>query len=83
MADHQRVENVIQGLRALQDPSLSIIRLSEPISAVPTESSRTSDASSSAFENASPASLEADLGHYKVRRPPSFYFRHCAPYCHL
>lgn len=72
MADQQRVENVLQGLRALQEPSLSIIRLSEPISATaaPTESNRISEASSSAFENASPASLEADLSHYKVRLLP-------------
>ena len=65
MADRQRVENVVQGLRAMQEPSLSIIRLSEPISTVPT-SHRTSDVSS-AFDNPSPASLEADLTHYKVR----------------
>lgn len=70
MADRQRVENVIQSLRTLQEPSLSIIRLSEPISAIPTQSNRTSDASSSAFDNASPASLEADLSHYKVRKTP-------------
>lgn len=68
MAGTQRVENVIQGLRALQDSSLSIIRLSEPISATPT-SHRTSDVSASAFENPSPESLEADLSHYKVNLP--------------
>ena len=68
MADRQRVENVLQGLRALQESSLSIIRLSEPISAAPT-SNRSSDASSSAFDNPSPASLEADLSHYKVCAP--------------
>lgn len=65
MAGSQRVENVIQGLRALQDSPLSIIRLSEPISATPT-SHRTSDISASAFDNPSPESLEADLSHYKV-----------------
>lgn len=65
MSGSQRVENVIQGLRALQDSSLHIIRLSEPISATPT-SHRTSDVSASAFENPSPESLEADLSHYKV-----------------
>ncbi|KAL9636567.1 MAG: hypothetical protein Q9164_002740 [Protoblastenia rupestris] len=64
MVDRQRVQNVTQGLRALQEPSLSIIRLSEPISAAPT-SQRSSDVSSSAFDNPSPASLEADLSHYK------------------
>ena len=66
MTDLQRVENVVQGLRALQEPSLSIIRLSEPISAAPT-SHRASDVSSCAFDSPSPASLEADLSHYKVR----------------
>lgn len=65
MADPQHVQNVIQGLRALQDEPLSIIKLSEPISAAAT-SHRTSDVSASAFENPSPASLEADLSHYKV-----------------
>ncbi|KAL9127663.1 MAG: hypothetical protein Q9217_003510 [Psora testacea] len=64
MADRQRVENAIQGLRAFQEPSLSIIRLSEPISAAPT-SQRNSDISSSAFADPSPASLEADLSHYR------------------
>ncbi len=64
MADTQRVANTLQGLRALQETPLSIIRLSEPITATPT-SHRTSDASSSAFDNPSPASLEADLSHYK------------------
>ena len=66
MTASQRVENVIQGLRALQDNSLHIIRLSEPISAIPT-SHRTSDA----FDNPSSESLEADLSHYKVRLSPS------------
>ena len=69
MADPQRVNNVLQGLRALQDSSLSIIRLSEPISATPT-SHRTSDVSASAFDNPSPESLEADLSHYKVHMLP-------------
>ena len=70
MADPQRVNNVLQGLRSLQDSSLSIIRLSEPISATPT-SHRTSDVSASAFDNPSPESLEADLSHYKVQILPS------------
>jgi hypothetical protein len=65
MADSQHVQNVIQGLRALQAEPLSIIKLSEPISATAT-SHRTSDVSTSAFDNPSPASLEADLSHYKV-----------------
>lgn len=65
MVDQQRVDNAIQGLRALQSSPLSIIRLSEPITAAPT-SGRNSDASSSALDNPSAASLEADLAHYKV-----------------
>ncbi|KAL2050099.1 hypothetical protein ABVK25_009602 [Lepraria finkii] len=64
MTDSLQVENVIQGLRALQQEPISVIRLSEPISAAPT-SHRTSDVSEAAFENPSPASLEADLSHYK------------------
>ncbi|KAK3172444.1 hypothetical protein OEA41_005766 [Lepraria neglecta] len=64
MADSLHVQNVIQGLRALREEPLSIIGLSEPISAAPT-SHRTSDVSEAAFENPSPASLEADLSHYK------------------
>ena len=51
-------------LTNFQSRPLSIIRLSEPISASRT-STRTSDVSNSAFENPSPASLEADLSHYK------------------
>ncbi len=54
----------LNALTALQSQNLSIIRLSEPISASQT-STRTSDVSNSAFENPSPASLEADLSHYK------------------
>ena len=71
MPDSLQVQNIIQGLRALQEEPLSIIRLSEPISASAT-SHRTSDASEAAFDNPSPASLEADLTHYKVFT--SFYF---------
>ena len=65
MKDPQRVGNVLQGLGSLQDSSLSIIRLSEPLSPTPT-SHRTSDVSTTAFDNPSPESLEADLSHYKV-----------------
>ena len=54
----------LEALKILQSQSLSIIRLSEPISASQ-PSTRTSDVSNSAFENPSPASLEADLTHYK------------------
>ena len=52
-------------LAILQEQPLSLIRLSEPISE-PQSSTRTSDASNSALDNPSPASLEADLSHYKV-----------------
>ncbi|KAG8534115.1 uncharacterized protein KY384_000959 [Bacidia gigantensis] len=65
MEDRQRVENVLQGLRSFQNTPLSIIRLGEPLSAAQT-SNRSSDASSSTLDNPSPASLEADLSHYKV-----------------
>ncbi|KAG7008772.1 hypothetical protein G7Y79_00004g013560 [Physcia stellaris] len=63
----------LASLAALQEQPLSIIRLSEPISA-PQSSARTSDASSSALDNPTSASLEADLNHYKVY---SFFFRAC------
>lgn len=46
---------------------LSIIKLSEPVSAPLKSGSRTSNASAAdTLENPSPASLEADLAHYKV-----------------
>ena len=61
-------EEIIYALSELQSQELSIIRLSEPISAAnaPDAPKRTSDVSSDAFEDPSPASLAADLGHYKV-----------------
>ncbi|OQE38625.1 hypothetical protein PENCOP_c008G05248 [Penicillium coprophilum] len=51
---------------------LAIIRISEPIStevggSYPSPSKRTSDVSVSNFDDPTPASLEADLSHYKVR----------------
>jgi hypothetical protein len=53
---------------------LSILRISEPIAftsdiANPNQSpsKRRSDVSTDAFDNPTPASLEADLIHYKVR----------------
>ncbi|MCJ1315954.1 hypothetical protein MMC15_001274 [Xylographa vitiligo] len=60
-------EDIMHMLSELQSQELSIIRLSEPISAAnaPDAPKRTSDVSSDAFENPSPASLAADLGHYK------------------
>ncbi|MCJ1397617.1 hypothetical protein MMC11_000813 [Xylographa trunciseda] len=60
-------EDILFTLSELQSQELSIIRLSEPISVAnaPDAPKRTSDVSSDAFENPSPASLAADLGHYK------------------
>lgn len=55
----------LKALAELQEQPLSIIRLSEPLSATQ-PSTRTSDVSTSALENPTPASLEADLTHYKV-----------------
>jgi hypothetical protein len=66
----QSYDEVLQSLiEAQQNYELSIIKISEPISAVIHQSSttRTSDVSADAFESTSPASLEADLSHYKVR----------------
>ena len=61
-------EDTLQTLTELQKQELSIIRLSEPIFATdaPDAPKRTSNVSSDAFENPSPASLAADLSHYKV-----------------
>ena len=67
MAHRQHLENAVQGLRAFQDGQLSILRLSEPISAKPA-ANRASDAST--LDSPSPASLEADLSHYKVCGEP-------------
>lgn len=72
----------IAALSTLQSQDLSIIRLSEPISLphAPLTVKRSSEVSTDAFANPSPASLEADLSHYKVRStlsdppcsPPTF-----------
>jgi len=62
-------DGVLQKIKAIQDAhELSIIKLSEPISAIPIKSGeeRQSDISADAVDNPSPASLEADLSHYKV-----------------
>lgn len=59
---------------------LAIIRISEPISDVGdanfSPSKRGSDVSMSNLNDPTPASLEADLTHYKVRPPES---DHAAP----
>lgn len=59
--DHAQI---LANFSSLQDQPLSIISLSEPISASHT-ANRNSNVSTDAFENPSPASLEADLSHYK------------------
>lgn len=64
-----RNDEVLQEIKALQHShELSIIKISEPISAIPLKSGeqRQSDISADAGYNPSPASLEADLSHYKV-----------------
>jgi hypothetical protein len=57
-------------LDAQKSHELSIIKLSEPISSVLKQhgAERTSDVSAEVFENPTPASLEADLAHYKVHQ---------------
>ena len=62
-------EDVLEALLESQiSYEFSILKLSEPISGPLKKSigERTSDVSADVFENPSPASLEADLAHYKV-----------------
>ncbi|KAK6088901.1 hypothetical protein SCUP234_00105 [Seiridium cupressi] len=61
---------VLSSLRSLSaSQELSILRLSEPISTVPLDingaQTRTSDVSNSSLDAPTPASLEADLTHYR------------------
>ena len=65
----QPYEETAGSLAKLRSEELSIIRLSEPISTPDSASApkRSSDASADAFENPTPASLAADLAHYKVQ----------------
>ncbi|KAK6070832.1 hypothetical protein SCUP515_08233 [Seiridium cupressi] len=61
---------VLSSLRSLgASQELSILRLSEPISTVPLDTNgaqtRTSDVSNSSLDAPTPASLEADLTHYR------------------
>ncbi|PNP84831.1 hypothetical protein FNYG_01925 [Fusarium nygamai] len=61
-------EKVLEALNKLQSSQdISIIKLSEPISSSRPQDTRqrTSDASNSAFDAPTPASLTADLAHYK------------------
>ena len=64
MADD--ASKTLQALAELQKRPLSIIRLSEPLTSVTQSSTRSSDVSNSAIDHPTPASLEADLSHYKV-----------------
>jgi hypothetical protein len=61
-------EEVLSKFSELQEShELSIIKISEPISvANDATGNRSSDISADALENPSPATLEADLTHYKV-----------------
>lgn len=62
---HEEILDTI--LEAQKSHELSIIKLSEPVSGPIKQKAgeRTSDVSADVFENPSPASLEADLAHYK------------------
>ncbi|KKF96963.1 hypothetical protein CFO_g694 [Ceratocystis platani] len=58
---------ILHELEQLQNQSLSILKLSEPItaSASTSSSNRRSDASSTSLDAPTPSSLEADLAHYR------------------
>jgi DNA repair exonuclease SbcCD ATPase subunit len=63
-------EDVLASLRSLSEShELSILKLSEPISTTPSDhhnnTQRTSDVSSASLDSPTPASLEADLTHYR------------------
>ncbi len=63
-------EDVLATLSEVQNShEFSIIKLSEPVSGPLKQNSgeRTSDVSADVFDNPTPASLEEDLAHYKVR----------------
>ncbi|KAK2629625.1 hypothetical protein QTJ16_000445 [Diplocarpon rosae] len=62
---HEEILKVILG--AQKGHGLSIIKLSEPISGqlMQKAGDRTSDVSADVFDNPTPASLQADLAHYK------------------
>lgn len=66
---HQHVLESVLGSQSSHE--LSILKLSEPISGPFKQNAgeRRSDVSADAFENPSPASLEADLAHYQVCGP--------------
>lgn len=63
-------EDILATLLEVQEShEFSIIKLSEPLSAPLKQKAgeRTSDVSADVFDNPTPASLEEDLSHYKVR----------------
>jgi hypothetical protein len=64
----QDYSEILERLLEVQDSHpFSIIKLSEPISAgFDNGRTRTSDVSADSSGNPTPASLEADLAHYKV-----------------
>jgi len=61
-------EEILESIFEIQNANeLSIIKLSEPVAgSLKQRGERTSDVSADVFENPTPASLEADLAHYKV-----------------
>ena len=76
MAPHNYDETLAALAELQQSHELSIIKLSEPIAPEPgaqDDANRNSDVSD-ALGNPSPASLEADLSHYKASqdRPPMY-----------
>lgn len=65
----QSHEDILETILEVQsEHELSIIKLSEPVSGQLKQKAgeRTSDVSADVFDNPTPASLEADLAHYKV-----------------
>jgi len=71
MAPREKVMEAL--LKSQNSYEFSILKLSEPISgSIKQTGERTSDVSADTFENPTPASLEADLAHYKVRQAVSY-----------
>lgn len=65
-------EDVLEAILESQNSyEFTILKISEPIAGPLKENpgERTSDVSADVFENPTPASLEADLAHYKVYTP--------------
>ena len=72
----QSHEEVLETLAEIQNSyEFSIIKLSEPVSgSLQQARERTLDVSADVFDIPTPASLEADLAHYKVRCYPRSAF---------